>query len=136
MVSDFSIVDLDAIEQERFPESGNRHRKLTEALGCTEMRVNTVTLGPGERTAPHAHERQEEVYVALDGGHVEIDGSVSEVATGGVVRVGPEPTRSVRNETDDAAQTWVMFGAPPVGTIGDFGEYTMPDGESDRENGA
>jgi mannose-6-phosphate isomerase-like protein (cupin superfamily) len=127
MSTGFSVVGPETIDQERFPESGNRHRRLTEALGCTEMRVNTVTLDLGEATTPHAHERQEEVYIALDGGSVEINGEIYDVARGGVVRIGPEPSRSVRNDTDDAAQTWVMIGAPPLGTVDDYGEYTVPD---------
>lgn len=129
MTSNFSIVTLESIEQEPFPESGNLHRKLTEPLGCTEMRVNTVTLAPGDATAPHSHERQEEIYIALDGGHVQIDGTRHEVSPGGVVRVGPDAVRSVRNETESDDQTWIMCGAPPVGTVEDFGEYTMPTGE-------
>lgn len=60
MSSDFSVVDPTEIEREAFPESGNRHRKLTAPLDCTEMRINMVTLEPGEATAPHSHERQEE----------------------------------------------------------------------------
>ena len=128
MTADFAVVELDEVEQERFPESGNRHRKLTELLGCTEMRVNTVTLAPGEATAPHTHERQEEVYVALDGGVVEVDGSRRAVSPSGVVRIGSDAVRSVRNDTDAAEQTWVMCGAPPLGTVDDFGEYRMPDG--------
>jgi quercetin dioxygenase-like cupin family protein len=127
MTDDFAVVDPGDVAQEPFPESGLRHRKLTEPLGCTELRVNTVTLQPGQATAPHSHERQEEVYVALDGGHVQIGDRVHEVSPGGVVRVGPEPRRSVRNESDDETQTWVMLGAPPVGTVDDFGEYATPD---------
>lgn len=127
MTEEFAVVDPADVSQEPFPESGLRHRKLTEALGCTEMRVNTVTLEPGEATAPHAHERQEEVYVALDGGHVAVDGEVRAVEPGGVVRVGPESVRSVRNESGDGSQTWVMVGAPPVGTVADFGEYRLPE---------
>jgi uncharacterized cupin superfamily protein len=57
----FEIVDLDDVAEEPFPESGLLHRKLTDPLGCTEMRVNAVTLHPGQATAPHSHERQEEV---------------------------------------------------------------------------
>jgi quercetin dioxygenase-like cupin family protein len=125
--SEFEVVDLEEVEREPFPESGLPHRKLTRALGCTEMRVNAVTLRPGESTAPHVHERQEEVYVALDGGHVEVDGAVREVPPGGVVRVGPGAVRSVRNESEDE-RTWLAFGAPPAGTVEDFGEYRMPDG--------
>lgn len=123
-----AVVDLAEVEQEPFPESGSLHRKLTEPLGCTEMRVNTVTLRPGQATTAHSHERQEEVYVALDGGHVRLDGTVHEVSPGGVVRVGPHAVRNVLNQSDEATQTWVMFGAPPLGTIDDFGQYRMPDG--------
>jgi quercetin dioxygenase-like cupin family protein len=125
MTADFAVVDLESVPQEPFPESGLLHRKLTDPLGCEEVRVNAITLDPGEATAPHSHERQEEVYVALDGGQVEIDGEVHEVAPGGVVRMGPEPSRSVRNDSEES-QTWLMFGAPPLGTVDDFGEYLVP----------
>lgn len=128
MMDDFSIVEPEEVPEQRFPESGIPHRKLTGALGCTEMRVNTVTLRPGQATTAHSHERQEEVYVALDSGHVRLDGTVHEVSPGGVVRVGPHAVRNVLNQSDEATQTWVMFGAPPLGTIDDFGQYRMPDG--------
>ncbi|WP_331233732.1 cupin domain-containing protein [Natronorarus salvus] len=126
MTNGFSIVDEADVPRERFPESGITHRKLTEALGCTELRVNTVTLAPGEATAPHSHARQEEVYVALDGGQVRIEGEVYELSSGDLVRIGPGTVRSVHNEGEES-QTWLMFGAPPLGTVDDFGEYRMPD---------
>jgi len=59
--NEFAVVDPDDVEREPFPESGTLHRKLTAALGCTETRVDTVTLAPGEATGPHHHEQQEEV---------------------------------------------------------------------------
>ena len=123
---DAAVLTLEDVPVDRFPESGIPHRKLTEALGATEMRVTAVTLEPGQATDAHAHERQEEIYVALDGGRVEIDGEEREVAPGGVVRVGPDPARRVVNESDEE-RTWLMFGAPPVGTVEDFGEYAMPE---------
>ncbi len=126
MCGDFSLVRPDDVDQEPLPESGTLHRKLTEPLGCTEMRVNTVTLAPGEATAPHTHERQEECYLALDGGHVELDGTTHAVPRGSVIRVGPTVSRCVKNETAADDQTWIMIGAPPVGSVDDFGEYTMP----------
>lgn len=126
MAEDYSVVDPDDVATDRFPESGLAHRKLTDALGCTAMRVNTITLDPGEATAPHNHERQEELYVALDGGHVTVDGTTHAVAPGGIVRVGADPVRHVHNESE-AAQTWLMVGAPPHGTVADFGEYRMPE---------
>ena len=126
MRGQFAVVDLHEVDQEAFPESGLLHRKLTEPLGCTAMRVNTVTLQPGQATAPHTHDRQEEVYVALDGGTVDVADETYTVSPGGVVRIGPEAVRSVRNDTADEHQTWLMIGAPPYGSIEDFGEYRMP----------
>lgn len=129
MAKDWAIVEPESVTAERFPESGVCHRKLTEELGCTEMRVNRVTLDPGEAVADHAHEDQEEVYISLTGGHVRIDGEVHTVPEGGIVRVGPEPIRSVRNESTQDVHVWVMIGAPPVGSVDDFGAYVMPDVE-------
>ena len=123
----FAVVDLVDIEPEPFPESGLLHRKLTEALGCTDMRVNAVALDPGQETTAHSHERQEEVYVALDGGHVRVNETVHSVEPGGVVRVGPGAVRSVWNRSSGDTQTWVMVGAPPHGSIEDYGEYRLPE---------
>lgn len=129
MPTDWTIVDPESITDDRFPESGVRHRKLTDALGCTEMRVNTVTLEPGDALADHAHREQEELYITLTGGHVRIDGELHAVPAGGLVRLGPQPVRSVRNESTAAVHEWVMVGAPAVGTVDDFGGYVMPDDE-------
>lgn len=129
MSGDFSVVDPDDVEPESFLTRDVQHRKLTEALGCTETRLNTITLEPGEATTPHAHEGQEEVYVALTGGRVEIDGEVHDVPEGGVVRVGPDPIRSLRNDSD-GVHRWVAVGAPPVGSVEDFGNTVLPGDES------
>ena len=126
MTDEFGVVTLEEMDEEPLPASGVIHRKLTESLGCTEMRVNAVTLGPGEATAPHTHERQGEVYVALDGGHGRVGETLHEVPPGGVVRIGPDAVWSVRNDGDEA-RPWLMFGAPPHGTVDDFGEYRMPE---------
>lgn len=129
MTGDFAIVDPSNLEQESFQTCDVHHRKLTEALDSTEMRVNTVTLEPGDVTTSHAHEEHEEIYVSLTGGQVEIEDETYDVPEGGVVRVGPEPMRSVYNDTDDETHRWVMFGAPPVGTVENFGNTILPDGE-------
>lgn len=129
---DFSVVRPDKVEPETFETVDLDHLKYTEALGCTDTRVNVVTLEPGDAVTPHAHERQEELFVPLTGGQIEIEGRVHDVPQGGVVRVGPRPVRNVVNRTDDEAHTWVMIGAPPVGTVQDFGEYVLPDEGDDR----
>lgn len=122
----FTIVDLDDVASESFPESGLPHQKLTEPLQCTQLRINAVTLEPGQQTAPHSHEGQEELYLALDGGTVVIDDSTRSVSRHGMVRIAPEAIRSVRNDTDEP-QTWLMIGAAAHGSIDDYGGYTMPD---------
>ena len=125
MSDDFAIVDYADVEAEPFNESAVEHRKLTDPLDATEMRVNAVELAPGEVLDPHAHERQEEIYVAVTDGQVAIEGEVHDVLEGGVVRFGPDPIRGLCNHTDET-HVWVLFGAPPVGTIEGFGEYVMP----------
>ncbi|MFW5965703.1 MAG: cupin domain-containing protein [Halodesulfurarchaeum sp.] len=128
MSQDFSIVDVEAHETEPFPESGVEHVKLTEALGATDMRVNAVVLEPGEIVGYHTHERQEEIYVCTKGpGQVYVDGELHEVPQGGIVRLQAAVPRQLLNVTADETHRWVMFGAPPVGTLEDYGEYTMPE---------
>jgi mannose-6-phosphate isomerase-like protein (cupin superfamily) len=132
---DFSVVVPADLEPESFDTVDVSHRKYTEALGCTDARVNYLALEPGEAVTPHAHERQEELFVPLTGGQIEIDGDRYDVPQGGVVRVGPKPVRNVCNRTDDETHLWIMIGAPPVGTIEGFGEYVLPDdGDASGEN--
>lgn len=126
MSDDFEIVHYADLEPEPFNESDHEHWKLTDALGATELRANAVELDPGDALDAHAHERQEEVYVAVTDGQVEIEGEVFDVPEGGVVRLGPEPLRGLRNDTDET-HVWILLGAPPVGTVEDFGEYVMPE---------
>lgn len=126
MNEEYSIVHYADLEPEPFTESNVEHWKLTGELGATEMRVNAVELAPGESLDAHAHERQEEIYVAVTDGQVEIEDDVYDVPEGGVVRLGPTPVRGLRNDTEET-HVWILFGAPPVGTVEDFGEYVMPD---------
>jgi mannose-6-phosphate isomerase-like protein (cupin superfamily) len=126
MDRDFAVVTPADVDPESFDTVDLDHLKYTTALGCTETRVNLVTLDPGEGVTPHGHERQEELFVPLTGGQIEIEGERYDVPQGGVVRVGPRPIRCVVNETDDETHTWIMIGAPPVGTADDFGEYVLP----------
>lgn len=132
MEDDYNIVDPSDIKQEPFTTCDVQHRKLTEALGSENMRVNQVTVEPGEVVTPHRHKRQEEIYVALTGGRVKIDNDLFDVPPGGVVRIGPEPLRNVLNNSGEQTHRWLMFGAPPLGTVDDFGETIVPDKHSEK----
>ena len=130
MGDEYTVVDPEEITPDQFPESGLPHRKLTEALGATEMRVNVIRLAPGDVLGYHSHERQEEVYVLLSGpGRARIGGDLIDVPKWGVVRVPPETPRQLLNDTDDGEAVWLMIGAPPVGSAEDFGEYVVVDEE-------
>lgn len=124
MTEGFSIVDPEEIPLERFNTCETSVRKLTEPLGCSEMRINQVIIDPGEVTTPHTHEGQEEVFVAMTAGQISIDGEVHDVPQGGIVRVHSDTVRNLLNQTTDT-HVWLAFGAPPVGTISDFGAYVV-----------
>lgn len=130
MTDEYTVVDPDDIEPEPYPESGLLHRKLTEALDATEMRVNMITLSPGDVTGYHRHERQEEVFVLLEGpGRARIGGELVDVPKRGAVRIPAETPRQLLNDADSGDAVWLMVGAPPVGTVEDFGEYVVVDEE-------
>ena len=122
----FGVVVPDDVPTETFNTCDVSVRKLTERLGCTELRVNQVVLAPGDVTTPHRHEEQEEVFVAMTDGQIAVDGDIRDVPAGGVFRVGPDRVRNLLNETD-VTHVWLAFGAPPVGTVDDFGAYTLPE---------
>lgn len=123
----FSLVDPDDVETEQFHTCETSVRKLTEPLGCEEMRVNQVIVEPGDVTTPHTHEGQEEVFVALTDGQIAIDGDVHDVPEGNVVRVQSDTVRNLCNRHEDETHVWLAFGAPPVGTVDDFGAYEIPE---------
>lgn len=127
MAPEFDIVHPDDVPEEQFQTRETAVRKLTEALGCVEMRVNQVVVEPGEVTTPHTHDGQEEVFVPWTDGQIAIEGDVHDVPEGGVVRVAPDTVRNLLNRTDDGTHRWFAFGAPPVGTVEDFGAYVLAD---------
>lgn len=129
MADGYAIVDPKDVPTETFTTCDVAVRKLTEPLGCTELRVNQVVLEPGDVVTPHSHEGQKEVFVAVTGGAISVDDEVHLVPAGGVVRVAPDPVRNLLNESDDETQVWLAFGAPPVGTVDGFGAYRLPDQE-------
>jgi len=129
MSDGYSVVDPDEVEDERFDTRETTVRKLTEPLGATELRANQVRVQPGEVTTPHTHEGQEEVFVAMTDGQIEIEDEVQDVSRGSVVRIAPETVRNLYNRTEKGTHVWLTFGAPPVGTVENFGSYVVSDGE-------
>lgn len=90
---------------------GPGFRKVRSALGVTGFGVNAIVLPPAWVTPRHSHERQEELYLVLDGEiEFDLDGARHTVARGGLVKVDPGTTRSLRNTSDSAEATYFCVG--------------------------
>lgn len=123
-MSAYEIVEAATVPTEQFNTCDTEVRKLTNPLGCEKMRINQVIVEPDTVTTPHRHDGQEEVFVATTGGQIAIEGEVHEVPEGGVVRVHPDTVRNLCNHTDET-HLWLAIGAPPVGTVDNFGDYVV-----------
>ena len=80
---------------------GPGFRKIRGALGVTAFGVNAIVLPPGYETNRHYHERQEELYIVIEG---EIELSLGDerrtLGPGGLARVDAATVRSLRNTLD------------------------------------
>jgi uncharacterized cupin superfamily protein len=85
---------------------GPGFHKVRAPLGVTAFGVNAVVLPPAYTSRRHYHDRQQELYLVLEG-EVEIefgDGERHVLRRGGLARVDPATVRCFRNtsETEDA----------------------------------
>jgi uncharacterized cupin superfamily protein len=91
---------------------GPGFRKVRSALGVTAFGVNAVVLPPSWETPRHYHERQEELYLVLDG-EIEFDfgdGEKHTLGPGGLARVAPTTLRSLRNTSANSEATYFCVG--------------------------
>src|SRR5918998_4993310 len=82
--------------------TGERFVSLRRPLGITSFGMNQLVFEPGQRGRIHRHERQEEVYLVLEGTLtllIEREDHVLE--RGELARVGPELRRQLVNEGPD-----------------------------------
>jgi uncharacterized cupin superfamily protein len=84
---------------------GPGFRKVRQALDVTEFGVNAVVLPPGYESRRHYHDRQQELYVVMEGEiEFDFDGAKQTLGAGGLARVDAPIVRSLRNmsQSDDA----------------------------------
>ena len=80
------------------PDSPERFVSLRRALGVTTFGINQMVLQPGQRMRIHRHERQEEVYLVLEGTlTVSIEAQETELGEGELMRVAPQVRRQLVN---------------------------------------
>src|SRR3954454_8876381 len=100
----FAALDLD--NQERF-------QTLRRELGVTSFGINLLTLPPGARGRIHAHERQEEVYLVLEGElTLLIEGDAEHrLGRGRLARVGPAVRRQLVNQGPERLALLALGGS-------------------------
>jgi len=79
-------------------ESRERFVALRRQLGVSSFGINQLVLQPGQRGRIHRHERQEEVYLVLEGRlTLIVDGEQIELGEGELIRVAPRLRRQLVN---------------------------------------
>jgi mannose-6-phosphate isomerase-like protein (cupin superfamily) len=91
---------------------GPGFRKVRKALDVQAFGVNAVVMPAGYATKRHYHERQEELYLVLEG-EIEFSfdaGASVTLGRGGVIRVDPHTVRALRNTSPDDEAVYFAVG--------------------------
>jgi uncharacterized cupin superfamily protein len=90
----------------------DRFQGLRRELGVTTFGLNLILLKPGQRGRIHRHQRQEEVYLVLDGTlTLIVEDTPHSLDAGSLARVGPEVRRQLVNETNGRLAVLAIGGA-------------------------
>jgi mannose-6-phosphate isomerase-like protein (cupin superfamily) len=111
------------------PDTGERFLPLRRQLGVTSFGMNQIVLRPAQRGRIHRHQRQEEVYLVLEGTLTlllkdESAGAApetSELGQGELIRVAPGVRRQLVNRGPGRLVLLALGGA---------GEHQGRDGEA------
>lgn len=81
--------------------NGFEHGKvfLKDATNATGAEISLTTYAPGQ-AGPffHSHKKHEETYITIRGnGEMQLDDQIIQLKEGSVVRVGPKPSRNIKN---------------------------------------
>ena len=95
-------------------DGDDRFQSLRRELGVSTFGFNLIRLRPGQRGRIHRHERQEEVYVVLEGTlTLGVEGEERVVARGEAVRVAPAVRRQLVNRGAELLVLLAIGGAEP-----------------------
>jgi len=94
------------------PEETDRIQPLRRELGVSTFGLNLLVLEPGQRGRIHRHERQEEVYVVLEGTlTLLVEGEPYELGPHEAVRLAPDLRRQLVNPTAERVVVLAAGGA-------------------------
>ena len=87
-------------------------QSVRRELGVESFGINLMSLRPGQRLRVHRHERQEEVYLVLEGTlTLLIEGEPHELGPDHLARVGPEVRRQLTNPTKEPVVLLALGGS-------------------------
>lgn len=102
-----TVIAIDLDGDERF-------QTLRRELGVSAFGINLLRFRPGQRGRIHRHERQEEVYVVLEGTlSLAVEGEERELLRGSLARVAPAVRRQLTNRGDELLVVLSVGGAEP-----------------------
>ena len=105
MPDDVAFATLDLDNEERF-------QSLRRELGVSAFGINLITMRPGERGRIHAHERQEEVYLVVEGElTLVVEGEEHVLGRGRLARVGPAVRRALVNRGPERLALLALGGS-------------------------
>lgn len=94
------------------PDTDQRFVLLRRALGVTAFGINQMVLQPGQRGRIHRHERQEEVFLVLEGTlALVIEGDERDLGPGELARVAPAVRRQLLNRGPGRCVVLALGGA-------------------------
>jgi quercetin dioxygenase-like cupin family protein len=86
---------------------------LAGQLQAEALRARLWRLAPGQASTRHRHQRQDELYVLLEGtGRMRVDDDVLTLGPLDSVIVSADSVRQTFNDTA-SSQPWLVVGAPP-----------------------
>ncbi len=107
MHSGVEVIALDLDGPERF-------QLLRRELGVSAFGINLLRFRPGQRGRIHRHQRQEEIYLVLEGTlTLDVEGEPRELPKGSIARVAPDVRRQLSNRGDELLAVLSVGGAEP-----------------------
>lgn len=96
------------------PDAGERFQRLRNELGVSTFGMNLMTMQPGQCGRIHKHERQEEVYLVLEGElTLSIEGRERVLRRYDVARVAAPVRRQLMNRGSERTVLLALGGASP-----------------------
>jgi uncharacterized cupin superfamily protein len=94
------------------PDGEDRFQRLRADLGVETFGLNLIRLAPGQRGRIHRHERQEEVYLVLEGTlTLELEDGSRDLGRGELARVAPDVRRRLVNRRPQQLVLLAIGGA-------------------------